>query len=232
MRSRPCAAPGRIAKRAETALVAANTRPTRALLPGLLGNEARRETEAHWQRAKADFDAARRIEQQSLRTYERARHRLEDAERAARQLSEARTAQERRQSFLREHPGTRRWIEQLEERVAVRDYELARTETSERPLTRDGRAETDTWTRTLEAGQARGFTRRRRGHPRRARRARRDTIRGIGRRRCHCHARWNGRDRTLGSRAGASDLPPSTPTRPRRTPRFAGSASHAARPWV
>ncbi len=128
-------------KRAETALVAANTRPTRALLPGLLGNEARRETEAHWQRAKGDFDETRRTEQQSLRAYERARHRLEDAERAARQLSEARTAQERRQSFLREHPDTRRWIEQLEERVAVRDYELAHTETSERPETRDGRAE-------------------------------------------------------------------------------------------
>ena len=128
-------------KRAKTALVAANTRPTRALLPGLLGNEARRETEAHRQRAKRDFDEARRIEQQSLRAYERARHRLEDAERAARQLSEARTAQERRQSFLREHPDTRRWIEQLEERVAVRDYELARTEASERQGTRDGRAE-------------------------------------------------------------------------------------------
>jgi hypothetical protein len=128
-------------KRAETAVVAANTRPTRALLPGLLGNEARRETEAHRQRAKRDFDEARRIEQQSLRAYERARHRLEDAERAARQLSEARTAQERRQSFLREHPDTRRWIEQLEERVAVRDYELARTEASERQGTRDGRAE-------------------------------------------------------------------------------------------
>ena len=128
-------------KRAETALVAANTRPTRALLPGLLGNEARRETEAHWQEAKRDFDEARRIEQQSLRAYERAHHRLEDAERAARQLSEARTAQERRQSFLREHPDTRRWIEQLEERVAVRDYELARTEASERQGTRDGRAE-------------------------------------------------------------------------------------------
>ena len=128
-------------KRAETALVAANTRPTRALFPGLLGNEARRETEAHWQRAKRDFDEARRIEQQSLRAYELARHRLEDAERAARQLSEARTAQERRQSFLREHPGTRRWIEQLEERVAVRGYELAETEASEPQVTRDGRAE-------------------------------------------------------------------------------------------
>jgi hypothetical protein len=127
--------------RAATALVAANTRPTRALLPGPLGNEARRETQAHWQRAKRDFDEARRTEQQSLRAYERARHRLEDAERAARQLSEARTAQERRQSFLHEHPGTRRWIEQLEERMAVREYELARAETSERPLTRDGRAE-------------------------------------------------------------------------------------------
>jgi len=128
-------------KGAETALVAANTRPTRALLPGLLGNEARREIEAHWQRAKRDFDVARRIEQQSLRAFERARHRLEDAERAARQLSEARTAQERRQSFLHEHPDTRRWIEQLEERVAVREYELARAEASERPLARDGRAE-------------------------------------------------------------------------------------------
>jgi len=128
-------------KRAEAALVAANARPTRALLPGLLGNEARRETEAHWQRAKRDFDEARRTEQQSLRAYERARHHLEDTERAARQLSEARTAQNRRQSFLREHPGTRRWIEQLEERVAVREYELARAEASERPVTRDGRAE-------------------------------------------------------------------------------------------
>jgi conjugative relaxase-like TrwC/TraI family protein len=128
-------------KRVETALVAANTRPTRALLPGLLGNEARRETEAQWQRAKRDFDEARRIEQQSLRAYERVSHRLEDAERAARQLSEARAAQERRQSFLREHPGTRRWIEQLEERVAVREYELASAETGERPVTRDGRAE-------------------------------------------------------------------------------------------
>jgi hypothetical protein len=127
-------------KRVETALVAANTRPTRALLPGLLGDEARRETEAQWQRAKRDFDEARRIEQQSLRAYERARHRLEDAERAARQLSEARTAQECRQSFLREYPDTRRWIEQLEERVAVRDYELARTEASEPQVTRDGRA--------------------------------------------------------------------------------------------
>jgi hypothetical protein len=128
-------------ERAETALVAANTRPTRALLPSVLGNAARRETEAHRQRAKRDFDEARRIEQQSLRAYERARHHLEDAERAARQLSEARTAQERRQSFLREHPGTRRWIEQLEERVAVRDYELAHAEASERQVTRDGRAE-------------------------------------------------------------------------------------------
>jgi hypothetical protein len=128
-------------ERAEAALVAANTRPTRALLPGLLGNASRRETEAHWQRAKRDFDEARRIEQQSLRAYERARHHLEDAERAARQLSEARTAQERRQSFLREHPGTRRWIEQLEERVAVRDYDLASAETGEPQVTRDGRAE-------------------------------------------------------------------------------------------
>ncbi len=128
-------------ERAETALVTANTRPTRALLPGLLGNEARRETEAHWQRAKRDFDEARRIEQQSLSAYESARHRLEDAECAARQLSEAHTAQQRRQSFLREHPGTRRWIEQLEERVAVRDYELGRTEAGERQVTRDGRAE-------------------------------------------------------------------------------------------
>ena len=128
-------------EKAETALVAAHTRPTRALLPGLLGNEARRGTEAHLQRAKGDFDEARRIEQQSLRAYERARHRLEEAERAARQLSEARTAQERRQSFLREHPGTRRWIEQLEERLAVREYELVRAEASERQVTRDGRAE-------------------------------------------------------------------------------------------
>jgi len=49
-------------------------------------------------------------------------------------------------------------------------------------------------------------------------RARRDTIRGTGRRRCRRRARWNGRDRALGGRAGASYLPPSTPTRPRRTP--------------
>ena len=128
-------------ERAETALVAANTRPTRALLPGLLGNEARRETEAQWQRAKRDFGEARQIEQQFLRAYERARHRLEDAEHAARQLSEAGTAQERRQSFLREHPGTKRLIEQLEERVNVREDELAHTEASERQVTHDGRAE-------------------------------------------------------------------------------------------
>ena len=84
---------------------------------------------------------ARRIEQQSLRAYEEARHRLEDAARAARQLSEARTAQERRQSWLRDHPGTRRWIEQLEGGVAVREYELACAEAGERQVTRDGRAE-------------------------------------------------------------------------------------------
>jgi hypothetical protein len=128
-------------KRAKTTLVAANTRPTRALPPGLLGNDACRETEIHLQRAKRDFNEARRIEQQSLRAYERARHRLEDAERAARQLSEARTEQERRQSFLREHPDTRRWIEQLEERVAVREYELVHVEAGERQVTRDGRVE-------------------------------------------------------------------------------------------
>jgi conjugative relaxase-like TrwC/TraI family protein len=127
--------------RAGTALVAANTRLSRALLPGFLGDETRRETEAQWQRAKRAFGEARRIEQQFLRAYERARHRLEDAERAARQLSEAGTAQERRQSFLREHPDTRRWIEQLEERLAVREYELVRAEASERPVTRGGRAE-------------------------------------------------------------------------------------------
>ena len=40
---------------------------------------------------------------------------------------------------------------------------------------------------------------------------------GIGRRRCHRHGRWNGRDRALGGRAGVSDLPPSTPTRARVT---------------
>jgi hypothetical protein len=222
-------------KRAETALVAANTRPSGALLPGLLGNEARRETEAHLQRAKRDFDEARRIEQQSLRAYERARHRLEDAERAARQLSEAGTAQERRQSFLRVHPGSRRWIEQLEERVAVRDYELAHSEASERQVTRDGRAgqTPDTHDRSRPGSRL---------HPPATRppapcsSARRDTIRGIGRRRCRRRARWNGRDRALGGSAGASYLPPSTPTRahrptrcvvpsPRRTPNGSSGAS-------
>ena len=125
-------------KRAEAVLVAANTRPTRALLPGLLGNAARREKDERWQEAKRDFDGARRMEQQSLRAYERARHRLEDAKRAACQLTEARTAQERRRSFLHEHPDTRRWIEQLEERVAVREHALARAEASERRVTGDG----------------------------------------------------------------------------------------------
>ncbi len=128
-------------ERAEAALVAANTRLTRALLPSLLGNEACREIETQWQRAKRYFDEARRSEQQSLRAYERARHRLEDAVLAARQLSEARTAQERRRSFLHQYPGIRLWIEQLEERLAVRDYELACTSPSERHASRDGRAE-------------------------------------------------------------------------------------------
>ena len=41
-------------------------------------------------------------------------------------------------------------------------------------------------------------------------RARRDTIRDIGRCRCRRCARWNGRDRALGGSAGASYLPPST----------------------
>ena len=40
-------------ERAEAVLVAANTRPTRALLPGLLGNTApRREKDERWQEAK------------------------------------------------------------------------------------------------------------------------------------------------------------------------------------
>ena len=204
-------------ERAETALVAVNVRPTRALLPGLLGSEARRETEAHGQEAKRDFDEARRIEQQSLRAYERARHRLEDAERAAHQLSEARTAQEHRRFFLRKHPGTRRWIEQLEERVTVREYELARAEAAERQVTRDGRTKrvprrARTKRSRLEASPAgdavtRAVLERASRHHPGYRAAPMPPPRPIER-----------EGPSLGGRAGASDLSPSTPTRPRRTP--------------
>jgi hypothetical protein len=130
-------------ERAEAVLEQANTRPARARLPGLLGNEARREAEPHWQQATRDFDEARRVEQEALRTYERAHHGLEEAERAARELDEAHAAQGHRESWLREHPITARWISQLEERVSVREYEeheIARTEERGREVTRVRRA--------------------------------------------------------------------------------------------
>ena len=74
MRSRPCGAP----RSAERGWRRPRARHARPAPPGrypwpassLIG------------RKQNDFDEARRIEQQSLRAYERAHHRLEDAERA------------------------------------------------------------------------------------------------------------------------------------------------------
>ncbi len=126
---------------AEQALARASVRPARAHLPGFLGNEARREAEAGLQAAARAVVEARRVERQSLRTSERARHALGDATSAAHQLEETRAAQEHRETWLREHPTKTRWIEQLEERVSVREADLARAERAERRTIEERRVE-------------------------------------------------------------------------------------------
>ena len=186
-------------------------------LPGLLGNAAHRETDERWQEAKRYFDAARRIEQQSLRADERVRA-IASTMPSVPLTSSARHAPHRSVVcfFLREHPGTRRWIEQLEERVTVREHELARAEAAERQVTRDGRAKRvprrgRSKRSRLEASPA-GDAATRAVLERAV-----ETRSGIsGGADAAAAADRAGRDRASGGRAGASDLPPSTPTRPRK----------------
>jgi hypothetical protein len=75
--------------------------------------------------AEGALFTARRAEQESLRAYEVARHRLMDAETAASEMAVLRGAQDQRESWLREHPDEVQWARDLRERIEERKADVA-----------------------------------------------------------------------------------------------------------
>ena len=110
-----------------TALLAEVERePIRARLPGRIGADARERFDRQRGYAKWSLESARREEQQALRCCDEARHRLDDAQNAAKELSSLREAQARRDSWMREHPDEVCWARDLRERIEARTLERFR----------------------------------------------------------------------------------------------------------
>jgi len=91
--------------------------PMRARLPGRLGADKRDEHERVRSHAKFRLDETLRFEQKDLRRLEAARHRLSDAEEAARELQRLSDAQTRRETWLEDHPEEVRWSRELISRL-------------------------------------------------------------------------------------------------------------------
>jgi hypothetical protein len=106
---------------AEERIIEHGARPARALLPGRLGEDARREADDTAHRADAELRTARVAEQRALQDAERARHALYEAERATDEIDRLREAQHRRVEWLRAHPDEERYVVQLEARIAAAD---------------------------------------------------------------------------------------------------------------
>jgi hypothetical protein len=91
--------------------------PLRARLPGRLGADKRDEHERVQYHAKFRLDETLRFEQKELQRLEAARHRLSDAEHAARELRGLSDAQTQRDTWLEAHPEEVRWSRELTARL-------------------------------------------------------------------------------------------------------------------
>jgi hypothetical protein len=111
--------------RAESRLHEAEREPIRTYLPGRLGEGSRYRADYERRMAEGALFTARRAEQESLRAYEVARHRLMDAETAASEMAVLRGAQDQRESWLREHPDEVQWARDLRERIEERKADVA-----------------------------------------------------------------------------------------------------------
>jgi hypothetical protein len=118
--------------KAESRLGETEHEPIRTHLPGRLGEGSRYRADHERRMAEGALFTARRAEQQSLRAYEVARHRLMDAETAASEMAVLRGEQDQRESWLREHPDEVQWARDLRERIEERKADAA-------GLGRDGR---------------------------------------------------------------------------------------------
>jgi hypothetical protein len=108
---------------AETRVAEAQREPIRARLPGRIGEGSRCASQVERRDAEQALVATRRAEQAVLREYEAARYRLTDTKAAATELAALRTAQERRESWMREHPDELQWARALQERIDARTRE-------------------------------------------------------------------------------------------------------------
>ena len=115
-------------ERADQRIEEATARSARVLLPGRLGDDARRETNEVAQRAEAELRSARIEEQRALRDAERARHAFHDAESASGEIDRLREAQHERVSWLESHLDEERYLVQLEARIAAAEGALRRLE--------------------------------------------------------------------------------------------------------
>ena len=119
--------------KAESRLDETQREPIRTHLPGRLGEGSRYRADHERRMAEgALFTARQASEQESLRAYEVARHRLVDAETAASKMAVLRGEQDRHKSWLREHPDEVQWARDLRERIEERKADAA-------GLGRDGR---------------------------------------------------------------------------------------------
>jgi len=104
------------------------SRPTRALLPGRLGEGARREAAETARRTETELRSARSEEQRALRDAERARHGLSEAESARGAVERLREAQHQRVTWVESHLDEERYLVQLEARIAAAEGALRRLE--------------------------------------------------------------------------------------------------------
>ena len=115
-------------ERADQRIEEATARSARVVLPGRLGDDARRESDEAARRAEAELRSARRDEQRALRDAERARHVLREAESASDEIERLREAQHQRVTWLESHLDEERYLVQLEARLAAAEGALRRLE--------------------------------------------------------------------------------------------------------
>ena len=111
-------------ERAEAAAIA-ERKGLVSRLPGRLGNEARREHDETYRRATIEEVAA---ERSAWRELADCRHEVVRHGQLTAELVDLRAHDRQRESWIRNHPEERRWVEQLTGRVEALDHEHRETE--------------------------------------------------------------------------------------------------------
>jgi hypothetical protein len=117
----------------EAAESATQGRSLRERFPGRSGEQARSEAASSRARAASELGAARRGERDALKTFDVARHEVDEAKRSATELTHLRGIEVLRQRWLDDHREDVRWADDLHARLESRTAERHRP-----PVSRSG----------------------------------------------------------------------------------------------